>query len=355
MNVNIDNLEHIYTTLTGFESLSNGDLESPDSVYAKTVLKLNGVDFKHRAGTESFMSTVKAGAQKVYEMIKNFIKAIRDFFKGMFGKKVDQAVSNTIPETEKAIKNIELNLNKTDINDTTKREIEGTIESIKNTFNQIKVSGVDKVVAEKKIEKLASKGNGTQSYRFDEKEEWNGSVKVKINELLICDKTKFKEAIKYIDKIAEDYGMKHLGASSEFIDIRDHYEELKISNDKDTFEFVVDNLKTAKNVLFTLNKINVSAGDCIGVLNNLLEKINEQSRADQSKTDLTKTAIATDRLVIFNFIQSMTQLKAKYSKIALSINNKITKIQVLVTGEGQTEQSKRVNQEAMEALAHIPE
>ena len=87
MNVNIDNLEHVFATLTGFESISNGDLESPDSVYAKTVLKLNGVDFKHRAGTEGFMSSVKAGAQKVYEMIKNFIKAIRDFFKGAFGKK----------------------------------------------------------------------------------------------------------------------------------------------------------------------------------------------------------------------------------------------------------------------------
>lgn len=102
MNVNIDNLEHVFTTLTGFESLSNGDLTSPDSVYAKTVLKLNGVDFKHRAGTEGFMSSVKAGALKIYEMIKNFIKAIRDFF---FGSK--NKVSNDIKITENNIKELD--------------------------------------------------------------------------------------------------------------------------------------------------------------------------------------------------------------------------------------------------------
>lgn len=102
MNVNIDNLEHVFATLTGFESLSNGDLESPDSIYAKTVLKLNGVEFRDRAGTEGFLSSVKAGAQKVYEMIKNFIKAIRDFF---FGSKTK--VSNDIKITENNTKELD--------------------------------------------------------------------------------------------------------------------------------------------------------------------------------------------------------------------------------------------------------
>ncbi|WAX22111.1 hypothetical protein AVP1_0001 [Aeromonas phage AVP1] len=102
MNVNIDNLEHVFDTLNGFESLSNGDLTSPDSVYAKTVLKLNGVDFKGREGSESFVSSVKAGAQKVYEMIKNFIKAIRDFF---FGSKTK--VSNDIKITENNTKELD--------------------------------------------------------------------------------------------------------------------------------------------------------------------------------------------------------------------------------------------------------
>lgn len=355
MNVNIDNLEHVFDTLTGFESLSNGDLESPDSVYAKTVLKLNGVDFKHRAGTEGFLSSVKAGAEKVYEMIKNFIKAIRDFFKGVFGKKTKQAVANTIPEAEQAIKSIEGSLDKANVKETTKQEIEETIKSIKNTINQIEVTGVDKITAEKKIEKLVSKENPTQPNRLEEKEEWNGRVKVKINELLICNETKFKEATAHIDKIAEDYGMRHMGPSSEFKDLRRYYERLKTTNDKDTFEFVVDNLKTAKNVLSTINRISQAAEVSIEILGDLLEKINEQSRNDQSKTDITKTKIAKDRLTIFNFIQSMTQLKAKYSKIALNISNKITKIKTLVTGDEQTEQSKRINQEAMDALAHIPE
>lgn len=355
MNVNIDNLEHVFDTLTGFESLSNGDLESPDSVYAKTVLKLNGVDFKHRAGTEGFMSSVKAGAQKVYEMIKNFLKAIRDFFKGMFGKKTNQAVANTIPEAERAIKIIESSLDKTNIKETTKLEIEETINSIKNTINQIEVTGVDKTAVEKKIEKLVSKENPAQANRFEEKEEWNGRVKVKINELMICNETKFNEAVDYIDKIAEDYGMKHMGPSAELKDIRRYAERLKTTNDKHTFEFVVDNLKTAKGVLNTLNRINEAAEVSIEILGDLLEKINERSRNDQSKTDIAKTKISKDRLVIFNFTQSMIQLKAKYTKIALNISNKITKIRTLVTGEEQSEQSKRANKEAMDAIAHIPE
>ena len=100
MNVNIDNLEHVLSTLTGFESLSSGDLTSPDSVYAKTVLKLNGVDFRGREGSESFMSSVKAGAQKVYEMIKNFIKAIRDFFFGSKGSKQTKAIDDAVKSTK---------------------------------------------------------------------------------------------------------------------------------------------------------------------------------------------------------------------------------------------------------------
>ena len=106
MNVNIDNLEHVLSTLTGFESLSSGDLESPDSVYAKTVLKLNGVDFKGREGSESFMSSVKAGAHKVYEMIKNFIKAIRDFFFGSKGSKQTKTIDDAVKSTQNNSKEI---------------------------------------------------------------------------------------------------------------------------------------------------------------------------------------------------------------------------------------------------------
>ncbi len=100
MNVDIDNLEHVLSTLTGFESLSNGDFTSPDSVYAKTVLKLNGVDFKYRAGSEGFLNSVKAGAEKVYEMIKNFIKAIRDFFFGSKGSKQTKTIDDAVKKTD---------------------------------------------------------------------------------------------------------------------------------------------------------------------------------------------------------------------------------------------------------------
>ena len=117
MNVNIDNLEHVLSTLTGFESLSSGDLESPDSVYAKTVLKLNGVDFKHRAGTEGFLSSVKAGATKVYEMIKNFIKAIRDFFFGSKGSKQTKTIDDAVKSTQSDSKEIMSKKNDKDFNE----------------------------------------------------------------------------------------------------------------------------------------------------------------------------------------------------------------------------------------------
>ncbi|WNV45780.1 hypothetical protein [Aeromonas phage AerS_266] len=106
MNVNIDNLEHVFQTLNGFESLSSGDTTSPDSIYAKTVLKLNGVDFKGREGSESFISSLKAGAKKVYEMIKNFIKAVRDFFFGSKGPKQTKTINDAIKNTQNNSKEI---------------------------------------------------------------------------------------------------------------------------------------------------------------------------------------------------------------------------------------------------------
>ena len=355
MNVDIDNLEHVLSTLTGFESLSNGDLESPDSVYTKTVLKLNGVDFKHRAGTEGFVSSVKDGAAKIYVMIKNFIKAIRDFFKGTFGKKVDQAVSVSVPEAEKSIKIIETKIRQDVISERAKQDVQASVERIKNKIEQMKKNVVDTPTAEKKIDLIIEKKKKAPAI-YKEQETWDGgSVKITINDFLICDKAKFKEAVGMIDIIGNAYGMSAMNASHEFLEIRDLYEELKVPGDADEFKFVVDNLKTAKNVLYTLTRINTAAGDSIGVLTNLLEKINEENRVDKKKTNLTPLAIQQDRSLIVALVHSMTQLKGRYSNIALSISDNIKKIRVLVGGEEPSEQSKKIRQDAMDALAHVPE
>lgn len=362
MNVNIDNLEHVLSTLTGFESLSSGDLTSPDSIYAKTVLKLNGVDFKGREGSESFMSSVKAGAVKVYEMIKNFIKAIRDFFKGMFGKKVDQAVSIAVPEAEKSIKVIETRIKQDVISEKAKQDVDATVERIKNKIEQMKQNTVDLSVAKKKVEKIIEKKKEAPVIYKEQKEWKGGTVTVTIDELLICDKSKYREAVEFIDIISNEYGFGAMRASGEFMEIRDLYENLKFEFDEDkyvgdteSFKGLVEDLRTANKVLKIMGEINVKAGDSIGVLTSLLEKINEESRVDKDKTSLTLVAISQDRSLISTLLRSMVQLKENNAKRILSIGENIKKVQVLVTGEEQTDQSKRIRQEAMEALSHTPE
>ncbi len=362
MNVNIDNLEHVLSTLNGFESLSSGDLESPDSVYTKTVLKLNGVDFKHRAGTEGFMSSVKAGAQKVYEMIKNFIKAIRDFFRGVFGKKVDQAVSVSVSEAEKSIKIIETKIKQDVISEKAKEDVRATVERIKNKIEQAKQNTVDVPTAEKKVEKIIEKKKEAPAVYKEQKEWKGGSVSVSINELLICDESKYREAVDFIDTIAKEYGFSAMNPSHEFMDIRRLYENLKFEfnesqyiGDAETFKGVVEDLRTANKVLKIMGEISVNAGDSIGALSSLLEKINEESRVDKSESTLTPTIITQDRSLIASLLRSMTQLKDHNAKRILSIGENIKRIQVLVGGEEISDQSKRIRKEAMEALEHIPE
>lgn len=361
MNVNIDNLEHVLSTLTGFESLSNGDLESPDSVYAKTVLKLNGVDFKHRAGTEGFMSSVKAGAHKVYEMIKNFIKAIRDFFKGVFGKKVDQAVSVAIPEAEKSVNIIETKIKQDSISEKTKQDVTDINERIKNKIVRIKQNTAEAPVAKKKIEEIIEKKKAVPEI-YKEQKEWKGGVvTVTVDELLICDESKFKEAIGFLDVIAKEYGFVAMNPSSEFIEIRELYENLKFEfnesqyiGDAEVFKGVVNDLRTANKVLKIMGMISVNAGDSIGVLSSLLEKINEESRVDKSKSSLTPSTISQDRSLIAGLLRSITQLKDNNAKRILNVGENIKKIQVLVGGGETSEQSNRLRKEAMDALVYVP-
>ena len=87
----------------------------------------------------------------------------------------------------------------------------------------------------------------------------------------------------------------------------------------------------------------------------MLEKINEESRVDKSKSSLTPSTISQDRSLIAGLLRSITQLKDNNAKRILNVGENIKKIQVLVGGGETSEQSNRIRKEAMDALAHIPE
>ena len=97
MNVFVSDVEHFQSLLAGFESLDN-DISAKDSdaVYTRTCLSLNGVSFNQYAGNEGFVQTIKDGAVKFYEMIKSWLKSVKEFFFGAAGAKQDQQVAKTV-------------------------------------------------------------------------------------------------------------------------------------------------------------------------------------------------------------------------------------------------------------------
>lgn len=106
MNVNIDNLEHVLSTLTGFESLSSGDLTSPDSVYAKTVLKLNGVDFKGREGSEGFGNFIKESGRKIVEMIESLVKSVKEFYFSFKATQTDKKIETVVKKVSEVTREV---------------------------------------------------------------------------------------------------------------------------------------------------------------------------------------------------------------------------------------------------------
>ena len=106
MNVDIDNLEHVLSTLNGFESLSSGDLESPDSVYAKTVLKLNGVDFRGREGSEGFGNFIKESGRKIVEMIESLVKSVKDFYFSFKATQTDKKIETVVKKVSEVSREV---------------------------------------------------------------------------------------------------------------------------------------------------------------------------------------------------------------------------------------------------------
>lgn len=81
-----------YNLAAGLEAIATAGhgatVEGYEASYAMTVFTLNGIDF---AGQEGFLDSVKRGARKVYEWIKDLIKTIRGWFTGSSKAKYEEA------------------------------------------------------------------------------------------------------------------------------------------------------------------------------------------------------------------------------------------------------------------------
>lgn len=98
-------ISHVARVLSGVEALheeiKTGTDFTVDAKYADEVLKLHEIDLPSLVGTEGFIDGLKLVAKKGYEWIKQILKAIRDFFFGIRGKRVDEAIAR-LPETIKS-------------------------------------------------------------------------------------------------------------------------------------------------------------------------------------------------------------------------------------------------------------
>lgn len=85
----------VYNLTRGMEALHEEidytDNPIPEVIYAKTVLELNNIELTDVVGSEGFLDSIKKGAKKVYEWIKDLIRAIRNWFTGGSKKEYEEA------------------------------------------------------------------------------------------------------------------------------------------------------------------------------------------------------------------------------------------------------------------------
>lgn len=100
INAEFDN---VYNLTAGFEAISEAgaavSYDGFEAHYAFTVFNLNGIDV---SGQEGFVDSIKRGAAKVYEWIKDLIKTIRGWFTGKSKADYEKA-KKEIKETEKEV------------------------------------------------------------------------------------------------------------------------------------------------------------------------------------------------------------------------------------------------------------
>lgn len=72
-------IQHSLNMLSGLEAFSNGNVRSPDAVYAASVLRLHALDAGNIEGSEGFMDAIKKGAKNVKDWIIALIKALKEY------------------------------------------------------------------------------------------------------------------------------------------------------------------------------------------------------------------------------------------------------------------------------------
>lgn len=102
MIVTLGQAGHISRLLNGFESIME-EIPNDDTKYVHTCLSLNGVEMLVD-GQEGFVDAIKNAGVKFYQMIKNFLKMIRDFFTGSKGRAADQAVTKAVAQGKEIAK-----------------------------------------------------------------------------------------------------------------------------------------------------------------------------------------------------------------------------------------------------------
>lgn len=139
MEIGINDLSHAVRIMSGFEAYANGESGS-DVIYAKTCLRLNGLNLDSYKGTEGFLDGIKAGGAKMIEMIVKFLKAVKNFFFGALGIKRDKAVKEAATHTEKMITDIDKQLKEL------AKQTGGTSEQLDAAINQ-----TERFIAERKV------------------------------------------------------------------------------------------------------------------------------------------------------------------------------------------------------------
>lgn len=105
--MSFSDIEHFGIMIEGCEALRLGDRRSDAARYAHSVLNLHEADMGAVAGQESFMKAIANAGSRLYEMIKNFIKSVKDFFFGSKGSRQETAVKKAedgIKDSAKEIK-----------------------------------------------------------------------------------------------------------------------------------------------------------------------------------------------------------------------------------------------------------
>ncbi|UOX39603.1 hypothetical protein [Aeromonas phage ZPAH34] len=139
MNVNIDQMDHVFDTIDGFESICNKDFKTTNAKYTQTVLRLNGCDLTAIAGQEGLGGAIKEGAKKVLEMIWNLIKGIKEFFFGSKSKVKDFQVKEIEKETKVVLETIK---KQPDLEEVVKKKTDQLAPSV----NKIKKAATPKTI-----------------------------------------------------------------------------------------------------------------------------------------------------------------------------------------------------------------